>query len=166
MASTILYSGTSAALTRGQCQRCAHVLTATRRALHRRDDAVHLISSRGRIAQLQRWPDWVANCGRGQGKVSRPRKLGSARHHHGAGLISRYATLCRATRPLAAGEQLNQSRSVSHRYHQTSQTSREDGDGYHHRCGQNDGIVRHITGAPEGATCAGGARRGQIEELL
>ena len=104
----------------------AHVL------LHRdvhyivRDDAVHLINaSRGRIAQLQRWPDGLQAAVEAKEGIETTETGEVLDTITVQALINRYPTVCGMTgTALAAGEQLRQFYKLSvSRYRRTRRTS-------------------------------------------
>ena len=127
----------------------AHVL------LHRdvhyivRDDAVHLInSSRGRIAQLQRWPDGLQAAVEAKEGIETTETGEVLDTITVQALINRYATVCGMTgTALAAGEQLRQfyKLSVSPIPPNTPNIREDESDRvYITAAAKNDAIVDHI----------------------
>ena len=127
----------------------AHVL------LHRdvhyivRDDAVHLInSSRGRIAQLQRWPDGLQAAVEAKEGIDTTETGEVLDTITVQALINRYATVCGMTgTALAAGEQLRQfyKLSVSPIPPNTPNIREDESDRvYITAAAKNDAIVDHI----------------------
>jgi preprotein translocase subunit SecA len=127
----------------------AHVL------LHRdvhyivRDDAVHLInSSRGRIAQLQRWPDGLQAAVEAKEGIETTETGEVLDTITVQALINRYTTVCGMTgTALAAGEQLRQfyKLSVSPIPPNTPNIREDESDRvYITAAAKNDAIVDHI----------------------
>lgn len=127
----------------------AHVL------LHRdvhyivRDDAVHLInSSRGRIAQLQRWPDGLQAAVEAKEGIETTETGEVLDTITVQALINRYATVCGMTgTALAAGEQLRQfyKLGVSPIPPNTPNIREDESDRvYITAAAKNDAIVAHI----------------------
>ena len=127
----------------------AHVL------LHRdvhyivRDDAVHLInSSRGRIAQLQRWPDGLQAAVEAKEGIETTETGEVLDTITVQALINRYATVCGMTgTALAAGEQLRQfyKLGVSPIPPNTPNIREDESDRvYITAAAKNDAIVDHI----------------------
>lgn len=132
----------------------AHVL------LHRdvhyivRDDAVHLInSSRGRIAQLQRWPDGLQAAVEAKEGIETTETGEVLDTITVQALINRYATVCGMTgTALAAGEQLRQfySLGVSPIPPNTPNIREDESDRvYITAAAKNDAIVDHIAAVHE-----------------
>jgi preprotein translocase subunit SecA len=128
----------------------AHVL------LHRdvhyivRDDAVHLInSSRGRIAQLQRWPDGLQAAVEAKEGIETTETGEVLDTITVQALINRYTTVCGMTgTALAAGEQLRQfyKLGVSPIPPNTPNVREDESDRvYITAAAKNDAIVDHIT---------------------
>ena len=128
----------------------AHVL------LHRdvhyivRDDAVHLInSSRGRIAQLQRWPDGLQAAVEAKEGIETTETGEVLDTITVQALINRYETVCGMTgTALAAGEQLRQfyKLGVSPIPPNTPNIREDESDRvYITAAAKNDAIVEHIT---------------------
>jgi preprotein translocase subunit SecA len=128
----------------------AHVL------LHRdvhyivRDDAVHLInSSRGRIAQLQRWPDGLQAAVEAKEGIETTETGEVLDTITVQALINRYTTVCGMTgTALAAGEQLRQfyKLGVSPIPPNTPNVREDESDRvYITAAAKNDAIVEHIT---------------------
>lgn len=127
----------------------AHVL------LHRdvhyivRDDAVHLINSaRGRIAQLQRWPDGLQAAVEAKEGIETTETGEVLDTITVQALINRYATVCGMTgTALAAGEQLRQFYKLGVSPIPPNEPNiREDESDrvYITAAAKNDGIVEHI----------------------
>ena len=132
----------------------AHVL------LHRdvhyivRDDAVHLInSSRGRIAQLQRWPDGLQAAVEAKEGIETTETGEVLDTITVQALINRYATVCGMTgTALAAGEQLRQfyKLGVSPIPPNTPNIREDESDRvYITAAAKNDAIVEHIAAVHE-----------------
>jgi len=132
----------------------AHVL------LHRdvhyivRDDAVHLInSSRGRIAQLQRWPDGLQAAVEAKEGIETTETGEVLDTITVQALINRYATVCGMTgTALAAGEQLRQfyKLGVSPIPPNTPNIREDESDRvYITAAAKNDAIVEHIADVHE-----------------
>ncbi len=132
----------------------AHVL------LHRdvhyivRDDAVHLInSSRGRIAQLQRWPDGLQAAVEAKEGIETTETGEVLDTITVQALINRYATVCGMTgTALAAGEQLRQfyKLGVSPIPPNTPNIREDESDRvYISAASKNDAIVDHIAAMHE-----------------
>ncbi|MGA7051671.1 MAG: accessory Sec system translocase SecA2 [Mycobacterium sp.] len=132
----------------------AHVL------LHRdvhyivRDDAVHLInSSRGRIAQLQRWPDGLQAAVEAKEGIETTETGEVLDTITVQALINRYATVCGMTgTALAAGEQLRQfyKLGVSPIPPNTPNIREDESDRvYITAASKNDAIVDHIAAMHE-----------------
>jgi preprotein translocase subunit SecA len=132
----------------------AHVL------LHRdvhyivRDDAVHLINaSRGRIAQLQRWPDGLQAAVEAKEGIETTETGEVLDTITVQALINRYATVCGMTgTALAAGEQLRQfyKLGVSPIPPNTPNIREDESDRvYITAAAKNDAIVDHIAGVHE-----------------
>ena len=128
----------------------AHVL------LHRdvhyivRDDAVHLINaSRGRIAQLQRWPDGLQAAVEAKEGIETTETGEVLDTITVQALINRYTTVCGMTgTALAAGEQLRQfyKLSVSPIPPNTPNIREDEVDRvYITAAAKNDAIIAHIT---------------------
>jgi preprotein translocase subunit SecA len=128
----------------------AHVL------LHRdvhyivRDDAVHLINaSRGRIAQLQRWPDGLQAAVEAKEGIETTETGEVLDTITVQALINRYETVCGMTgTALAAGEQLRQfyKLGVSPIPPNTPNIREDESDRvYITAAAKNDAIVEHIT---------------------
>jgi preprotein translocase subunit SecA len=132
----------------------AHVL------LHRdvhyivRDDAVHLInSSRGRIAQLQRWPDGLQAAVEAKEGIETTETGEVLDTITVQALINRYTTVCGMTgTALAAGEQLRQfyKLGVSPIPPNTPNIREDESDRvYITAAAKNDAIVEHIADVHE-----------------
>jgi preprotein translocase subunit SecA len=132
----------------------AHVL------LHRdvhyivRDDAVHLInSSRGRIAQLQRWPDGLQAAVEAKEGIETTETGEVLDTITVQALINRYTTVCGMTgTALAAGEQLRQfyGLGVSPIPPNTPNIREDESDRvYITAAAKNDAIVEHIADVHE-----------------
>jgi preprotein translocase subunit SecA len=132
----------------------AHVL------LHRdvhyivRDDAVHLINaSRGRIAQLQRWPDGLQAAVEAKEGIETTETGEVLDTITVQALINRYPTVCGMTgTALAAGEQLRQfyKLGVSPIPPNTPNTREDESDWvYITAAAKNDAIVEHIAAVHE-----------------
>jgi preprotein translocase subunit SecA len=132
----------------------AHVL------LHRdvhyivRDDAVHLINaSRGRIAQLQRWPDGLQAAVEAKEGIETTETGEVLDTITVQALINRYATVCGMTgTALAAGEQLRQfyKLGVSPIPPNTPNIREDESDRvYITAAAKNDAIVAHIADVHE-----------------
>ncbi|BDB42579.1 protein translocase subunit SecA 2 [Mycobacterium kiyosense] len=127
----------------------AHVLL--QRDVHYivRDDAVHLInSSRGRIAQLQRWPDGLQAAVEAKEGIETTETGEVLDTITVQALINRYATVCGMTgTALAAGEQLRQfyKLGVSPIPPNTPNIREDESDRvYITAAAKNDAIVEHI----------------------
>lgn len=127
----------------------AHVLL--QRDVHYivRDDAVHLInSSRGRIAQLQRWPDGLQAAVEAKEGIETTETGEVLDTITVQALINRYATVCGMTgTALAAGEQLRQfyKLGVSPIPPNTPNIREDESDRvYITAAAKNDAIVAHI----------------------
>ncbi|OBI92522.1 accessory Sec system translocase SecA2 [Mycobacterium sp. 1245805.9] len=127
----------------------AHVLL--QRDVHYivRDDAVHLInSSRGRIAQLQRWPDGLQAAVEAKEGIETTETGEVLDTITVQALINRYATVCGMTgTALAAGEQLRQfyKLGVSPIPPNTPNIREDEADRvYITAAAKNDAIVAHI----------------------
>ena len=127
----------------------AHVLL--QRDVHYivRDDAVHLInSSRGRIAQLQRWPDGLQAAVEAKEGIETTETGEVLDTITVQALINRYATVCGMTgTALAAGEQLRQfyKLGVSPIPPNTPNVREDESDRvYITAAAKNDAIVDHI----------------------
>ncbi len=127
----------------------AHVLL--QRDVHYivRDDAVHLInSSRGRIAQLQRWPDGLQAAVEAKEGIETTETGEVLDTITVQALINRYATVCGMTgTALAAGEQLRQfyKLSVSPIPPNTPNIRADESDRvYITAAAKNDAIIAHI----------------------
>ncbi|ETW24518.1 preprotein translocase subunit SecA [Mycobacterium gastri 'Wayne'] len=127
----------------------AHVLL--QRDVHYivRDDAVHLInSSRGRIAQLQRWPDGLQAAVEAKEGIETTETGEVLDTITVQALINRYATVCGMTgTALAAGEQLRQFYKLGvSPIPPNTPNIREDEDDrvYITAAAKNDAIVAHI----------------------
>ncbi len=127
----------------------AHVLL--QRDVHYivRDDAVHLInSSRGRIAQLQRWPDGLQAAVEAKEGIETTETGEVLDTITVQALINRYTTVCGMTgTALAAGEQLRQfyKLGVSPIPPNTPNIREDESDRvYITAAGKNDAIVAHI----------------------
>src|SRR6202012_5536202 len=127
----------------------AHVLL--QRDIHYivRDDAVHLINaSRGRIAQLQRWPDGLQAAVEAKEGIETTETGEVLDTITVQALINRYATVCGMTGPaLAAGEQLRQfyKLGVSPIPPNTPNIREDESDRvYVTAAAKNDAIVDHI----------------------
>ena len=132
----------------------AHVLL--QRDVHYivRDDAVHLInSSRGRIAQLQRWPDGLQAAVEAKEGIETTETGEVLDTITVQALINRYATVCGMTgTALAAGEQLRQfyKLGVSPIPPNTPNIREDESDRvYITAASKNDAIVAHIAGVHE-----------------
>jgi preprotein translocase subunit SecA len=128
----------------------AHVLL--QRDVHYivRDDAVHLINaSRGRIAQLQRWPDGLQAAVEAKEGIETTETGEVLDTITVQALINRYATVCGMTgTALAAGEQLRQfyKLGVSPIPPNTPNIREDESDRvYITAAAKNDAIVAHIT---------------------
>jgi preprotein translocase subunit SecA len=128
----------------------AHVLL--QRDVHYivRDDAVHLINaSRGRIAQLQRWPDGLQAAVEAKEGIETTETGEVLDTITVQALINRYATVCGMTgTALAAGEQLRQfyKLGVSPIPPNTPNIREDESDRvYITAAAKNDAIVGHIT---------------------
>lgn len=128
----------------------AHVLL--QRDVHYivRDDAVHLINaSRGRIAQLQRWPDGLQAAVEAKEGIETTETGEVLDTITVQALINRYATMCGMTgTALAAGEQLRQfyQLGVSPIPPNKPNIREDEADRvYITTAAKNDGIVEHIT---------------------
>lgn len=128
----------------------AHVLL--QRDVHYivRDDAVHLINaSRGRIAQLQRWPDGLQAAVEAKEGIETTETGEVLDTITVQALINRYATVCGMTgTALAAGEQLRQfyQLGVSPIPPNKPNIREDEADRvYITTAAKNDGIVEHIT---------------------
>jgi preprotein translocase subunit SecA len=127
----------------------AHVLL--QRDVHYiiRDDAVHLINaSRGRIAQLQRWPDGLQAAVEAKEGIETTETGEVLDTITVQALINRYATVCGMTgTALAAGEQLRQfyKLGVSPIPPNTPNIREDESDGvYITAAAKNDAIIDHI----------------------
>ncbi|QUR67580.1 accessory Sec system translocase SecA2 [Mycobacterium spongiae] len=127
----------------------AHVLL--QRDVHYivRDDAVHLINaSRGRIAQLQRWPDGLQAAVEAKEGIETTETGEVLDTITVQALVNRYATVCGMTgTALAAGEQLRQfyKLSVSPIPPNTPNIREDESDRvYITAAAKNDAIVEHI----------------------
>ena len=114
-----------------------------------RDDAVHLINaSRGRIAQLQRWPDGLQAAVEAKEGIETTETGEVLDTITVQALISRYPTVCGMTgTALAAGEQLRQFYKLGvSPIPPNAPNIREDEDDrvYITAAAKNDGIVEHI----------------------
>jgi preprotein translocase subunit SecA len=114
-----------------------------------RDDAVHLINaSRGRIAQLQRWPDGLQAAVEAKEGIETTETGEVLDTITVQALISRYPTVCGMTgTALAAGEQLRQFYKLGvSPIPPNAPNIREDEDDrvYITAAAKNDGIVDHI----------------------
>jgi len=114
-----------------------------------RDDAVHLInSSRGRIAQLQRWPDGLQAAVEAKEGIETTETGEVLDTITVQALISRYPTVCGMTgTALAAGEQLRQfyKLGVSPIPPNTPNIREDEEDRvYVTAAAKNDAIVEHI----------------------
>ncbi len=132
----------------------AHVLL--QRDVHYivRDDAVHLINaSRGRIAQLQRWPDGLQAAVEAKEGIETTETGEVLDTITVQALINRYPTVCGMTgTALAAGEQLRQfyKLGVSPIPPNTPNIREDEADRvYFSAAAKNDGIVEHITAIHE-----------------
>jgi preprotein translocase subunit SecA len=132
----------------------AHVLL--QRDVHYivRDEAVHLInSSRGRIAQLQRWPDGLQAAVEAKEGIETTETGEVLDTITVQALINRYATVCGMTgTALAAGEQLRQfyKLGVSPIPPNTPNIREDESDRvYITAASKNDAIVAHIAGVHE-----------------
>jgi preprotein translocase subunit SecA len=132
----------------------AHVLL--QRDVHYivRDDAVHLInSSRGRIAQLQRWPDGLQAAVEAKEGIETTETGEVLDTITVQALINRYATVCGMTgTALAAGEQLRQfyKLGVSPIPPNTPNIREDESDRvYITAAAKNDAIVEHIAAVHE-----------------
>jgi preprotein translocase subunit SecA len=132
----------------------AHVLL--QRDVHYivRDDAVHLInSSRGRIAQLQRWPDGLQAAVEAKEGIETTETGEVLDTITVQALINRYATVCGMTgTALAAGEQLRQfyKLGVSPIPPNTPNIREDESDRvYITAAAKNDAIVAHIAEVQE-----------------
>ena len=132
----------------------AHVLL--QRDVHYivRDDAVHLINaSRGRIAQLQRWPDGLQAAAEAKEGIETTETGEVLDTITVQALINRYATVCGMTgTALAAGEQLRQfyKLGVSPIPPNTPNIRGDEADRvYLTAAAKNDAIVEHIIGVHE-----------------
>ena len=147
----------------------AHVL------LHRdvhyivRDDAVHLINaSRGRIAQLQRWPDGLQAAVEAKEGIETTETGEVLDTITVQALINRYPTVCGMTgTALAAGEQLRQFYKLGcfpDTAEHTEHSRGRDRPGLHHRRGENRRDHRpHHRDARNRTTGAGRhPRRGRV----
>jgi preprotein translocase subunit SecA len=107
-----LYSEEHVATTLTEVNVALHAHVLLQRDVHYivRDDAVHLInSSRGRIAQLQRWPDGLQAAVEAKEGIETTETGEVLDTITVQGLINRYPTVCGMTgTALAAGEQLRQ----------------------------------------------------------
>jgi len=128
----------------------AHVLL--QRDVHYivRDDAVHLINaSRGRIAQLQRWPDGLQAAVEAKEGIETTETGEVLDTITVQALINRYTTVCGMTgTALAAGEQLRQfyKLGVSPIPPNTPNIREDESDRvYITAAAKNDAIVEHIT---------------------
>ena len=132
----------------------AHVLL--QRDVHYivRDDAVHLINaSRGRIAQLQRWPDGLQAAVEAKEGIETTETGEVLDTITVQALINRYPTVCGMTgTALAAGEQLRQfyKLGVSPIPPNTPNIREDEADRvYVTAAAKNDAIVEHITAVHE-----------------
>jgi preprotein translocase subunit SecA len=132
----------------------AHVLL--QRDVHYivRDDAVHLINaSRGRIAQLQRWPDGLQAAVEAKEGIETTETGEVLDTITVQALINRYPTVCGMTgTALAAGEQLRQfyKLAVSPIPPNTPNIREDEADRvYITAAAKNDAIVEHIRGIHE-----------------
>jgi preprotein translocase subunit SecA len=132
----------------------AHVLL--QRDVHYivRDDAVHLINaSRGRIAQLQRWPDGLQAAVEAKEGIETTETGEVLDTITVQALINRYPTVCGMTgTALAAGEQLRQfyKLGVSPIAPNTPNIREDEEDRvYITAAAKGDAIVEHITGVHE-----------------
>ncbi|HZU49795.1 MAG TPA: accessory Sec system translocase SecA2 [Mycobacterium sp.] len=132
----------------------AHVLL--QRDVHYivRDDAVHLINaSRGRIAQLQRWPDGLQAAVEAKEGIETTETGEVLDTITVQALINRYATVCGMTgTALAAGEQLRQfyKLGVSPIPPNKPNIREDEADRvYITAAAKNDAIVEHITAVHE-----------------
>ena len=132
----------------------AHVLL--QRDVHYivRDDAVHLINaSRGRIAQLQRWPDGLQAAVEAKEGIETTETGEVLDTITVQALINRYATVCGMTgTALAAGEQLRQfyKLGVSPIPPNTPNIREDESDRvYITAAAKNDAIVEHIAAVHE-----------------
>jgi preprotein translocase subunit SecA len=132
----------------------AHVLL--QRDVHYivRDDAVHLINaSRGRIAQLQRWPDGLQAAVEAKEGIETTETGEVLDTITVQALINRYATVCGMTgTALAAGEQLRQfyKLGVSPIPPNTPNIREDESDRvYITAAAKNDAIVAHIADVHE-----------------
>src|SRR6201995_2638522 len=128
----------------------AHVLLQSDGHYIARDDAVHLINaSRGRIAQLQRWPDGLQAAVEAKEGIETT-ETGEVRDTTAVQpLINRCATVCGMTgTALAAGEQLRQfyKLGVSPIPPNKPNIREDESDRvYLTAAAKNDAIVAHIT---------------------
>jgi preprotein translocase subunit SecA len=147
-----LYSEEHVATTLTEINVALHAHVLLQRDVHYivRDDAVHLINaSRGRIAQLQRWPDGLQAAVEAKEGIETTETGEVLDTITVQALINRYATVCGMTgTALAAGEQLRQfyKLGVSPIPPNTPNIREDESDRvYITAAAKNDAIVEHIT---------------------
>ncbi|OBA61863.1 accessory Sec system translocase SecA2 [Mycobacterium sp. 1100029.7] len=147
-----LYSEEHVATTLTEINVALHAHVLLHRDVHYivRDDAVHLInSSRGRIAQLQRWPDGLQAAVEAKEGIETTETGEVLDTITVQALINRYQTVCGMTgTALAAGEQLRQfyKLGVSPIPPNTPNIREDESDRvYITAAAKNDAIVEHIT---------------------
>ncbi|WP_025737085.1 accessory Sec system translocase SecA2 [Mycobacterium genavense] len=146
-----LYSEEHVATTLTEVNVALHAHVLLQRDVHYivRDDAVHLINaSRGRIAQLQRWPDGLQAAVEAKEGIETTETGEVLDTITVQALINRYATVCGMTgTALAAGEQLRQfyKLGVSPIPPNTPNIREDESDRvYITAAAKNDAIVEHI----------------------
>jgi preprotein translocase subunit SecA len=146
-----LYSEEHVATTLTEVNVALHAHVLLQRDVHYivRDDAVHLINaSRGRIAQLQRWPDGLQAAVEAKEGIETTETGEVLDTITVQALINRYATVCGMTgTALAAGEQLRQfyKLGVSPIPPNTPNIREDESDRvYITAAAKNDAIVDHI----------------------
>ncbi|MBV8929781.1 MAG: accessory Sec system translocase SecA2, partial [Mycobacteriaceae bacterium] len=147
-----LYSEEHVATTLTEVNVALHAHVLLQRDVHYivRDDAVHLINaSRGRIAQLQRWPDGLQAAVEAKEGIETTETGEVLDTITVQALINRYPTVCGMTgTALAAGEQLRQfyKLGVSPIPPNTPNIREDETDRvYITAAAKNDAIVEHIT---------------------
>jgi preprotein translocase subunit SecA len=146
-----LYSEENVATTLTEVNVALHAHVLLQRDVHYivRDDAVHLINaSRGRIAQLQRWPDGLQAAVEAKEGIETTETGEVLDTITVQALINRYTTVCGMTgTALAAGEQLRQfyKLGVSPIPPNTPNVREDESDRvYITAAAKNDAIVAHI----------------------